>query len=185
MRLTKKPLHTYGSEIFSVDAAQVVLPQVLALTQARSVVDVGCGIGTWASVAKSLGCAVKGLDGPHVPVEQRLIGPAEFVETDLLRFAGIGRFDLAICLEVVEHLPESHADPIVDGLCASADVILFSAAIPLQGGENHINEQWQSFWAAHFDELGYECCDLFRPRVWKDPRVEIWYRQNVLLYVKR
>lgn len=181
MRLTKKPLHTYGSEIFSVAAAQTVLPQVLSLTQARSVVDVGCGIGTWASVAKSLGCEVKGLDGAHVPVEQRLIGPAEFVETDLLRFAGIGRFDLAICLEVVEHLPESHADSIVAGLCASADVILFSAAIPLQGGENHLNEQWPTYWQARFAARGFVMLDVFRERFWNEPKVDWWYRQNLFL----
>lgn len=130
MRLTKKPLHTYGSQIFSIAAPQTVLPLVFSLIQPRTVVDIGCGIGTWASVAKTLGCVVKGLDGPHVPVDQRLISAEEFVETDLTTFTGIGRFDLAICLEVVEHLPASHADPIVAGLCESADVILFSAVFP-------------------------------------------------------
>ncbi len=181
MGLTKKPLHSYGSDIFSVAAAQVVLPQVLSLIQARTVVDVGCGIGTWASVARSLGCTVTGLDGAHVPVDQRLIGAAEFIETDLLSFRGIGRFDLAICLEVVEHLPESHADQIVAGLCDSADVILFSAAIPLQGGENHINEQWPTYWQGKFAARSFVMLDVFRERFWNEPKVDWWYRQNLFL----
>lgn len=181
MRLTKKPLHTYGSQIFSIAAPQTVLPLVFSLIQPRTVVDIGCGIGTWASVAKTLGCVVKGLDGPHVPVDQRLISAEEFVETDLTTFTGIGRFDLAICLEVVEHLPASHADPIVAGLCESADVILFSAAIPLQGGENHLNEQWPTYWQEKFAARGFVMLDVFRERLWNEPGVNWWYRQNLFL----
>lgn len=181
MHLTKKPLHTYGSQFFSVGAAQVILPEVFSMLQPRTVVDVGCGIGTWASVAKSLGSEIKGLDGPHVPVDQRLIAAAEFIETDLMSFKGIGRFDLAICLEVVEHLPASHADQIVAGLCESAEVILFSAAIPLQGGENHINEQWPTYWQTKFAAQDFVMLDVFRERFWNDPDVDWWYRQNLFL----
>ena len=82
---------------------------------------------------------------------------------------------------MVEHLPESHADPIVDGLCASADVILFSAAIPLQGGENHINEQWPTYWQARFAARGFVMLDVFRERFWNEPKVDWWYRQNLFL----
>ena len=181
MGLKSKPLHTYDSQFFSVAAAQMILPQVFSMTQPGTVVDVGCGIGTWASVAKSLGCEIKGLDGAHVPVDQRLIGAAEFIETDLLSFTGVGRFDLAICLEVVEHLPATHADQIVAGLCESADVILFSAAIPLQGGENHVNEQWPTYWQDKFAARNFTMLDVFRERFWNEPRIDWWYRQNLFL----
>ena len=180
MRFRKQPLHSYGGE-FSVTAAQTVLPYLFSLTRPRKVLDVGCGIGTWASTAKSLGCQVTGMDGAHVPVKQRLLSAAEFIETDLSRFAGMAGFDLAICLEVVEHLPASSADQIVAGLCASADVILFSAAIPLQGGENHINEQWPAYWQEKFAARKFIMLDVFRERFWNEARVNPWYRQNMFL----
>ena len=76
----------------SARSATAVLPLVFELLQPSSMVDVGCGIGTWASTAKSLGCQVTGLDGAHVPVKQRLLSAAEFIETDLSRFAGMAGF---------------------------------------------------------------------------------------------
>src|SRR5262249_8501160 len=95
------------------------------------------------------------------------------------------RYDLCISVEVAEHLTSDRSRAFVDMLCSASDVVLFSAAIPQQGGTNHINERWQSFWAGLFDEAGYGCYDLIRPRVWTDARVESWYRQNMLLYVRR
>jgi hypothetical protein len=88
-------------------------------------------------------------------------------------------------VEVAEHISTGRSRAFVETLCAASDVVIFSAAIPQQGGVNHINEQWQSFWAALFGAAGYECYDLFRPRLWRDKRVESWYRQNLFLYVRR
>ena len=83
------------------------------------------------------------------------------------------------------HISTGRSRAFVEALCAAADVVIFTAAIPQQGGVNHINEQWQSFWAALFGAAGYECYDLFRPRLWRGKRVDSWYRQNLFLYVRR
>lgn len=40
------------------------------------------------------------------------------------------RFDLALSLEVAEHLPKKSAEIFVDTLCKLSDTIIFSAAIP-------------------------------------------------------
>jgi hypothetical protein len=93
------------------------------------------------------------------------------------------RFDLAICLEVAEHLSGGRAASLVDDLCALSDCVLFSAAIPGQGGTNHINEQRQSYWAALFAERHFSLCDVVRPRIWNSRAVEWWYKQNAFLYV--
>jgi hypothetical protein len=95
------------------------------------------------------------------------------------------RFDLTICVEVAEHLSAGRAESFVQDLCTTSDVVLFSAAIPRQGGVSHINEEWQSVWAARFERAGYDAFDLFRPIVWDCEEVERWYRQNVLLYLRR
>ena len=71
-----------------------------------------------------------------------LTDPAKFTAVDLRDSFAIGRtFDLAISLEVAEHPPEEFAEPLVERLVTAAPFVLFSAAIPEQGGIHHVNEQ--------------------------------------------
>ena len=100
-------------------------------------------------------------------------------------FKPTDKFDLCISVEVAEHLPPNRSRGFVNDLCSASDVVVFSAAIERQGGVNHINERKQSYWAELFAASGYECYDFFRPQLWNDQRVDTWYRQNVLLYIRR
>lgn len=163
-------------------AAEIVLPGVLERTGARSVIDVGCAGGGWLSVAKEAGCVVRGVDG-HVPDGQLVIDVSEFVRQDLTAGVGCAGFDLALCLEVCEHLPPHSAAPLVAGLC-EADWVLFSPAIPGQGGIGHINEQWGSWWAALFAGHGFVGSSDLKWIHWDDQRFEGFYRQNLLLFAR-
>ena len=92
-------------------------------------------------------------------------------------------YDLVISVEAAEHLPEARAESFVADLVRLGKAVLFSAAVPRQGGDRHINEQWQDYWAQRFATHGYAAVDCVRPVVWNDARVDYWYAQNVLLYV--
>lgn len=81
------------------------------------------------------------------------------------------QFDLVISLEVAEHLPKECAATFVDSLTRLGPVILFSAAIPFQGGTDHINEQWLDYWAKYFQEKGYVAIDCIRKRIWQNDKV--------------
>jgi SAM-dependent methyltransferase len=153
----------------------------------RSVIDVGCGIGAWLKEFSENGVhRAVGLDGVYVARDQLVIDAGNFVGHDLERpLPPLGTFDLATSLEVAEHLTPARADSFISDLCGLADVVLFSAAIPFQGGDNHINEQWQSFWAAKFAGHGFELFDVLRSRIWEETNVCFWYKQNILFYVKR
>lgn len=172
----------------SLAGARAILPEVLRIVPATSVVDVGCGVGGWLEVAGELGVAtVRGVDGGHVERDSLRIPVDRFVEVDLAvpgALANVGRFDLAICLEVAEHLPATRADSLIAELTGLAPAVLFSAAIPGQGGMHHVNEQWQSWWADRFRGRGYLPIDV-RWRFWDDQRIPWWYRQNTVLYVDR
>lgn len=161
-------------------SAEAILPTVLDLVRPSSIVDVGCGIGTWVRVLQRDVGDVVGVDGSWVPQASR--GPW-FTARDLEQPLDLGRtFDLAISMEVAEHLSPESAERFVGDLVRLAPVILFSAAIPKQGGTDHRNEQWQSYWAELFRRHGFHPHDVVRPKVWTDPHVEPWYAQNVLLY---
>jgi SAM-dependent methyltransferase len=176
-----------GLEAWARDSAEQIVPIVLDLVKPQSVVDVGCGTGAWLAAFADHGVSrYLGIDGPHVDRDTLRIDPSRFTPADLTAPLSIGaeRFDLALSLEVAEHLPEARAAGFLDTLVTLAPVVLFSAAIPLQGGVNHVNERWQSYWARLFGERGFVVVDAIRPRVWGNPKVASFYAQNMFLYVR-
>jgi SAM-dependent methyltransferase len=185
------PMAVYSEDFYAYQrggsrrSAEVVLAIVLDLLKPASIIDVGCGVGTWLAVARGLGVrSLLGLEGEWVRYVAKDVDELDITFCDLEAPLKVPqRFDLALCMEVAEHLTEGRADSFVRDLCAMSDVILFGAAVPGQGGCDHINEQWQSYWSERFASLGYRPYDVVRPKVWTDPRVEHWYRQNSLLYV--
>ena len=192
--LPRAIMYEYNADFYryitrgSRDSARAVVPRVLAALKVpvTTVLDAGCGSGAWLSVWKEQGCQVTGIDGDYVDRSLLLIDEAEFTPRDLkTRFDLPVRYDLAQSLEVAEHLPESAAGGFVDSLCKAADIVLFSAAAPGQGGENHVNEQPYAYWQAHFERNGYAMYDAVRDGVLDDTNVMPWYRYNTFLYVKR
>jgi len=169
------------------DSAGVVLPVVTELLGTRSVIDVGCGRGAWLRAALDLGIQdVLGMDGDYVLSQGLLIPRERFQPTDLSRpFATPMGYELALCLEVAEHLPRRSAASLVATLTSAAPVVLFSAAIPGQPGTHHINEQFPWFWHSLFALHNYVALDVVRPLIRDNVRVEPWYAQNILLYVAR
>jgi SAM-dependent methyltransferase len=169
----------------SLRSAREVVPLILDMLKPRSVVDVGCGVGTWLSVFRDQGVQdVLGLDGAHVRPDMLMIPSELFQSADLAQPVPIGRsFDLAVSVEVAEHLPMSAAEAFVVFLTTLAPVIVFAAAIPLQGGTEHVNEQWPDFWAAVFKKRGYSVVDAIRPQIWNNENVEPFYRQDLLVFV--
>ncbi len=167
-------------------SAREIAPLVLDLVQPRSVIDVGCATGTWLAAFRELGVAdALGVDGDYVAREKLEIPVGSFRPFDLTRPLRLKRhFDLVVSLEVAEHLPESCAAQFVESLTLLGPVVLFSAAIPHQGGVHHVNEQWQDYWAAHFRARGYVPVDCIRGSVWQNERVEYWYAQNTILYIE-
>ena len=170
----------------ALDSARIVVPMVVALTHPSSVVDVGCGRGAWLSEFRAQGTSkIAGLDGDYLK-PSTLLFPADcFRPTDLSGKFEIpaGRFDLAICLEVAEHLPAPNSRHLVRQLTLVAPQVLFSAAPPGQGGEGHVNCQPLSYWRRIFEEFGFRMLDPFRPKLRDDRRVAWWYRQNMVLFV--
>jgi SAM-dependent methyltransferase len=167
-----------------VRSARHVVPVVLDATGARSIADFGCGLGAWLSVWREAGLEVQGVDGPYVDMAKLLIDPDKFIPADLAMPIDLGRrFDLVQSLETAEHLPESAAVDFVASLVRHADRVLFSAAVPGQGGEHHIHERPLDYWRALFRGHGYVAVDIVRPAMRGMTDVQIWYRCNTILYV--
>jgi len=182
------------------ESAAAVVPVIKELFAPETVIDVGGGEGWWGRAFYELGSSVVVADQSIDSWRFETSGAGhrlDFLPVDLTdeRWArqlaheraqiadihgGLTNFDLAVCLEVADQLPAENADELVLGLCSIAPVVLFSAAIPGQGG--HLNEQWPDYWRVRFHEHGFACTDWPRWRFWDDDRVEPCYRQNLMLF---
>jgi SAM-dependent methyltransferase len=186
-------MQTYPNRFFeritegSRSSAREIVPLVLELMRPRHVVDVGCGLGTWLSVFRDYGVDdVVGVDGDYVDRGKLEIPEERYMPHDLTKPLRMRRkFDLVVSLEVAEHLPGKCAGTFVDSLTRLGPVILFSAAIPFQGGTNHVNEQWPDYWRKRFQEKGYVAIDCLRRKIWQNENVAWWYAQNILVFAKQ
>ena len=165
-------------------SAAVIAPYVASLVEPSSILDLGCGTGSWLAafgVGDCIGC-----DGPWVDPGQLEIPPERFLVHDLSQPLRLDRrFDLAVSIEVAEHLPESASATLVESLTAHAPVVLFSAAVPGQPGAGHVNDHWPDYWATLFADRNYAACDVIRLRFWEHPDVRYFHAQNIILYVQR
>ena len=171
----------------SASSAAEVVPEVIRLTSPLSVIDLGGGTGEWLAEFRKRGIAdVVGVDGPWVERATLKIPQALFLAHDLRTTLSLNRtFDLAVSLETAEHLPPERADGFVADLTALAPMVLFSAAVPGQGGIDHLNEQWPEYWATRFREHSYVALDVLRMKFWENRKIKGWYRRNMILYVRR
>lgn len=189
---------TYDKEFYnrqseaSYQSAKIVVPLIVSMFEIDSVCDVGCGVGTWLRAWQEEGIEdLLGIDGDYVSADQLRVAPSFFwcanlsVADPQIEAAIDGRrFSLATSFEVAEHLPNDRADGFVGLLTRASDRVIFSAAIPGQGGRGHVNERWASYWVSLFNANGFGCRDVIRPQIWHDGRVRYWYRQNMLVFEK-
>jgi SAM-dependent methyltransferase len=185
--------YVYGDRFFrtadqtAAAAAGGLLPHVATELPIRSVLDVGCARGVWLAWWLGHGASdVVGVDGPYVDPEQLAIPRSAFRALDVSAPFSLGRkFDLVQSLEVAEHLDASCADMFIANLVAHGHLILFSAAIPGQGGEHHVNEQPWEYWRRKFAAHQFELFDFIRPRARNDERIYFCYRFNSFLFAHR
>jgi SAM-dependent methyltransferase len=172
-----------SSNIHGQEGPRIVFPSLVPGLMHPSVLDVGCGTGTWLRAALDSGASVVlGIDGVAIASDRLLIPPSCFLVRDLTKPIDLGRrFDLAICLEVGEHLALEHAETLVRTLAGHSDCIVFSAAAPGQLGQHHVNCEPPSAWQRRFNDLGFSCDDEVRWRLWEETRLEPWYRQNMFI----
>jgi hypothetical protein len=171
----------------AVNSAKQIVPFILKCFPIKSVLDFGCAQGGWLSVFQEHGVKkIMGLDGEWVDTQDLLIPATSFHSVNLTTYQHnpIDKYDLCICLEVAEHLDCCISDSLISNLTLASDIILFSAAVPEQGGQHHVNERPPSYWNEKFEVKGFTQLDFLRPRFWENEEVAWWYRQNMMVYSK-
>ena len=165
-------------------SAEIMVSWMFRTMQPMSVLDIGCGRGGWLMKWRDAGCeTVAGVDGDYVDLKSLYILKDEFKALNISEKFDLGRrFDLVQCLEVAEHIAPSASETLVDNITRHSDVVVFSAALPGQGGTQHINERSLEYWRALFRDRGYQAYDCLRPRFSPNKEIEPWYRYNGAIY---
>ena len=170
----------------SISSAKEIIPLFLDFFKPKSVLDVGCGLGTWLTVFEEHGCEIFGIDGDYVKSQDLVIDKEKFKPYDLNKSFDLNeKFDLTISLEVAEHIFPKNAEKFINSICLHSDIVLFSAAVIGQEGTLHYNEQNNEYWIELFSKNGYECVDFLRHKIWNNTKISWWYRQNILIFIKK
>jgi len=184
----------YGENFFSkhnqiaYKSAINLVPILLDFIQIHSVIDVGCGMGYWLRAFQDFGIHnITGYDISNLSKDQYGVSIDNLVlGFDLVskEFPPNTNCDILLCLEVAEHLPQKSSFEFIKKITRLSPLILFSAAIPGQTGDGHINEQYPSYWGNLFQQNQFTEIDFIKPLIWNNLDIAWWYRQNVTMFVR-
>ena len=180
-----------GVDLYARRSASSIAASILKDFSPKSVVDVGCGTGALLFELKQKGCSTYGLEYADAAIRFCRSRGLTVTKLDLENddFVPEKKFDVAISTEVAEHLPESVADRYLRLLSSLSDQVVFTAAPPGQGGEDHVNEQPPEYWIAKFNALGFQHDRELSGRWqqnWKENgQVAQWYWDNLMIFRKK
>ncbi len=155
------------------------------LPKINSVIDLGCGMAAFAKAFQENGSnEITIIDHPKLDVSKCVVKDNyTFTPCDLdIAIPVVQKVDLLICTEVLEHIGYNRSLKVLDYIVSCSDIILFSAAIPRQGGLGHINEQRHNFWISEFRKRGFQNFDLFKLDLINNTEVLYWLRQNLFIF---
>ena len=121
----------------------------------KRLIDLGCGAGVYAGALRAMGVEVVAVDGVAAPADFAVAGPVEIRDLTVPFKNPWGPFDLALCLEVAEHIPEALAPAFLETITGFSDTLILSCAPPFQRGHHHVNEQPKRYWIERLAPLGF------------------------------
>lgn len=185
-----KDFYEEDVEIPANNSAAIISNSIIKTFNPKSVIDVGCGTGALLFQLQNDGCQVVGLEYSEAGLQycrERNVRAIKFnIEKDTFSFDKFGRFDVAISMEVAEHLAAIFADRYIELLTTLSSVVIFTAATPGQGGTDHVNEQPHSYWITKFQQQSFifdeELTILWRLQWEKSGSVAGWYYRNLMIF---
>ncbi len=189
----------YGDDFFKewgrehadyVRSAEIIASEIHRQFRPARVADIGCGCGVYGHFLSKKGVDVFSLDGviPHKD-HSFAVNIHKQDLTEPFKNAW-GDFDIALCLEVAEHISESLTEIFLKNLARFSSVLIFSASPPHQGGCHHVNEQPKRYWVQKLAALDFfysrpktgllsEAFRVLRPPyMWMAQQISVYERGN-------
>lgn len=190
-------MNKYSSDFYdSVSSRAAETARILSnifsqVIRPNSIVDIGSGLGIWSKVFLETFPEIDQLTAIDLERhESEILDSLEdascftFSVHDLESKGGLPGtyYDLAICVEVLEHVSPAAAEVIFDEFAAKCSFIIFGAAIKGQGGTHHINESSFAFWTKEMFNRGLIPLDVARPKLKPNNRVPGYYKYNIIVW---
>ena len=179
----------FTNDIFSTDYT-FIANVIFEKYKPRTVIEFGCGPGHLTKALSKLGIKVDAIDGFSTPdfdgFSNILFTTIDLNNEDQLSdFLDNKQYDIAICTEVAEHLNPTISQTLIKYLTKCSPVVVFSAAVPFQGGHGHINCRSRGFWHNIFIKHNFQLLDSLRNKLRENDNLAIWYKLNMLDYVSK
>jgi hypothetical protein len=194
----KKLEQIYTAEFFKewgkkhieyVSSAELITNVLYENYRPQRMVDLGCGCGVYGHFFDKYGVEVVSIDGVEPTPKYSFIDQVELRDLTV-RFDNIwGKFDLALCFDVGEHIPEELCRVFLENITQFSDLLLMSCAPPKQGGVHHVNEQPKRYWIEKLAQHGFAyqrkltgvLCETFKIRrphyMWMSEHISVYHKK--------
>ncbi len=174
---------------WNIPIAENLVNILIQFFNPHSVVDVGCGNAEFLQQFQRRGIDIYGYEGSQNAIDSAMVDKNFIVQFDLRDLITTKRkYDLALCLEVAEHIEMQFSKRLVENVTILSDTIVFTAAPPGQGGHFHINEQPKEFWFNLFENNGFYYDSGLSQKIqseFREKKVIWWYSDNLMIFKRK
>lgn len=164
---------------------KIIIEEILKHFHPKKVIDLWCWLGAFVKTFQDHWIDAYWVNWPRVEKDKLVMNEDRLIIKNLEEFCDFKKwYDMAITIEVAEHIDAKYADNFIKTITSCADIIIFSAAIPWQWWFKHVNEQSPEYREEKFNKLWYRFYDVFRWKFWNNKDIAISHRQNMFLVMK-
>lgn len=131
-----------------------IADRIVSDIRPRTVLDAGCAMGFLVEALRARGVQAWGVDISEYAISQVHQSVRDFCRVGSIADPFDRRYDLIVCIEVLEHMPAAEGTRAVANLCAHTDDVLFSSSPNDFTEATHINVQPPEYWVEHFARHG-------------------------------
>lgn len=120
-----------------------------------TVLDAGCAMGFLVEALRERGVDAWGIDVSEYAISQVDDSVREYCQVGSITEPQPRRYDLVVCIEVLEHLPPTETSAAIASLCAASDRLLLSTTPDAYAEATHLNVQSPEAWSAALANEGF------------------------------
>jgi SAM-dependent methyltransferase len=133
-----------------------IADNIVEKLQPDTAIDVGCAYGILVESLRDRGVKAHGLDVSAFAVGQSRDDIRPFLSTGSILDPIAQKYDLLVCIEVIEHIKEADCLTAIKNMCSASDAVLIASTPDDFDDPTHFNVQPPEYWITQFSKFGYK-----------------------------